>query len=157
MFPATSVNKGCYSHQQLQPPWKVSWWALRELRKEKNICHLAAIKLLSLPKMSPEETQDVKKKQNRKLAPDSWGAYQRNDVIEPRLLHLPIHRKALNSLTWNIWFSLIHKKLLMFRLSGLWLPNFYITWPFTSPPWSSSLRVTWDAASWALVLKFSAK
>ena len=28
----------------------------------KNICHLVAIKLQSLPKMSPEETQDVKKK-----------------------------------------------------------------------------------------------
>ena len=32
-------------------------------------------------------------------APDSWGAYQRND------LHLPIYRKVLNSLTWNVWFS----------------------------------------------------
>ena len=37
------------------------------------------------------------------------GAYQRNDFSEPRLLHLPIQRKVLNSLTWDIWFSLIHK------------------------------------------------
>ena len=28
--------------------------------------------------------------------------YQRNDFNEPRLLHLPIHERALNSLTWNV-------------------------------------------------------
>ena len=39
----------------------VSRWALRELRKEsKNTCHPAAIRLQPLPKVSPEETQDVK-------------------------------------------------------------------------------------------------
>ena len=38
------------------------------------------------------------KKQNRILGQDSWGAYQRNDFNEPRLLHLPIYRKTLNSL-----------------------------------------------------------
>ena len=34
IFPAISVNKGRHSHHWLQPPQKVSWWALRELRKE---------------------------------------------------------------------------------------------------------------------------
>ena len=34
ILPATSVNKECHSHQQLQPALKVSWPALRELRKE---------------------------------------------------------------------------------------------------------------------------
>ena len=46
-------------------------------------------------------------------AGESWGnsgyekypADQRHDCSEPRLLHLPIHRKVLNSLTWCIWFS----------------------------------------------------
>ena len=28
--------------------------------------------------------------------------YEGNDFHEPRLLHLPIHRKALNSVTWNV-------------------------------------------------------
>ena len=32
-----------------------------------------------------------------------------SDFRKPRLLHLPIHRKALNSLTCGVWFSLIHK------------------------------------------------
>ena len=40
------------------------------------------------------------------LAPDSWGVSRKNDFSEPRLLHLPTHRKGLNSLTWDIWFSL---------------------------------------------------
>ena len=43
---------------------------------------------------------------NRTLALDSWGAYHRNDFNEPRLLHLPIYRKVLNSFTWDIRFSL---------------------------------------------------
>ena len=38
-----------------------------------------------------------------------------NDFSEPRLLHLPQNRKALNSLTWEIWLSLIYNNLLMFR------------------------------------------
>ena len=57
-----------------------------------------------------------KKKTPRTLAPDSWDAYERNDFSEPRLLHLSIHRKGLNSLTWAIWFSLINGNLLIFRL-----------------------------------------
>ena len=39
-----------------------------------------------------------------------WGGYQRNDFGEPRLLHRPIYRKALSSLAWDIWFSLMYKK-----------------------------------------------
>ena len=39
-----------------------------------------------------------------KQAPDSWGAYGRNEFSEPRDLHLPIHR-MLNSLTWYLIFD----------------------------------------------------
>ena len=35
VFPAISVNKGCHYHQRLQPPWMMSWWALKELRKQR--------------------------------------------------------------------------------------------------------------------------
>lgn len=56
---------------------------------------------------------------NRMLALESQGAYQRNDLSEPRLWHLPIHWKVLNSLTWDVWFSLINTTLLM-----VWLPGF---------------------------------
>ena len=112
LFPAISVNKGC--HQWLQPS-NMSWWTQRKLRKE-NTCHLAAIRLKPRPIVSPEETQDV---QDRVPAPDSWGAYQEDDFSEPRLLHHPTYRKALNSLIWGIWFSIINSNLLTFRLPAL--------------------------------------
>ena len=63
--------------------------------------------------------------------PSSWDAYERNDFTEPRLLHLPIQRKEPNSLTWNIWFSLIHNNLLMFRLPVL---CYKLLFNLTPPP-----------------------
>ena len=44
---------------------------------------------------------------SRILALDSWGAHQRKHFSEARLLHLPIPRKVLNSLTWDTWISLL--------------------------------------------------
>ena len=103
MFPAISVNKGCHSHQWLQPS-KVNIWALRKLRAENNICQLASSRLQPFPKEGALRKHRMWK--HRILIPDSWGAYQRNDFSEPRLLHLPIVRKVLTSLIWSIWFSL---------------------------------------------------
>ena len=88
--------------------------------------------------MHHEETQDEK-------AQVSWGACQRNDFSEPRLLHLPIHRKALNSLTWDIGFSLINNNLVV----KAWI---YPGSPLTSS--EQSLRVIWDAVSQTSVLSF---
>ena len=51
----------------------------------------------------------------------SYGVCQRGDVNKPRLLHLPLHRKALNSLTCDVWFSLISSHLSMFRSPGFLL------------------------------------
>ena len=56
---------------------------------------------------------------HRVLAQDSSDTHERKDFSEPKLLHLPIYRKALNSLTWVIWFSLINNNLLMFRLPAI--------------------------------------
>ena len=70
----------------------------------------------------------LKMRKQRILAPDSWGAYQRNDFIEPRILNLPIHRKALNSLTWDVWFSLINSNLLKFQVPGLCCKDSYMPW-----------------------------
>ena len=44
---------------------------------------------------------------HRMLAPDRC-----TEVSEPRLLHLPKHREARNSSTWDIWLSLINSNLL---------------------------------------------
>ena len=42
---------------------------LEGTQEEKNTCHLAVIRLQPLPTVSPEETQDVKRK-HKTLAPD---------------------------------------------------------------------------------------
>ena len=79
----------------------------------KNTYNLADITIQPHSTVSSKEAQDVEK--HRILGQDSWGAYQRNNFNEPRISHLPIQRKTLNSLTWDIWLSLIYNNLLMFR------------------------------------------
>ena len=130
--PAISVNKGCCSHQAiaLQPPGR---WALRELRMETG-CRPSSPQPLQLlptsfyppPRWCTPRTLRMGK--HRTLAPESWGADQRNDSSEPRLLHLPIHRKVLNSLTWDFWFSLINSNLLMFWPPGLCCKTSCTSW-----------------------------
>ena len=89
-------------NQRLQP-FNVSQWAQRK----GNTCHLAVIRLWPLqplPTVNPKETQNAGLQ-----APDGWGTYQGNNFSEPWLLSLPICRKALNFLTWDlvswIWSS----------------------------------------------------
>ena len=69
----------------------------------------------------------------RTLTPDSWDAYESDGFSKPRLLHLPMHRKALNSLTWDTWFSLINNNLLMFRLPAPSYKRLYSLTPPTAP------------------------
>ena len=78
---------------------------------------------------------------HRTLAPGSWDAYEINNFREPRLLDLPIHGKALNSLTWDIWFSFINSHLFGVQATCPLLQDFCITWVLPSPSWSSSPRV----------------
>ena len=67
------------------------------------------------------------------LAPDHWGALERNEFNEPRGLHLPLTR-ILNSLTWYVTFDIQ-------TACSLCLKHIYI---LTSPPASlcSFLRAT---------------
>ena len=77
--------------------------SLEGLRKKtKNTFHLVAIKLQPFLIVNSEETQDVKT--------GNWP--QIDDFSKPKVLYLPIHRKVLNSLTWDIWFSFINSNLL---------------------------------------------
>ena len=54
----------------------------------------------------PAATAGLRKGKNSIVALGSWGAYQRNDGNELRLLHLLIWIKTLNSLTWEVRFSI---------------------------------------------------
>ena len=68
----------------------------RRLRRE-NTCRLAVIRLHPFPVVNLEETLENTGSQ----APDSWITYQGNNFNEPWLVHLPIHRKMQNFLTWD--------------------------------------------------------
>ena len=61
------------------------------------------------------------------IARNSWGAFQNNDLSEPRLLHLLIHRKALNPLRYLAFFK---SNLLMLQLPCLPCKISYIFCPY---------------------------
>ena len=73
-----------------------------------------------------------------------WGCKQLDMTGRLTLSLFHTHTEVQNSLTWDIWFSLISKK-----STCPLLQNLCITWLFLSPPQSSSLGVTWDAVSGA--------
>jgi len=115
MLPAISVNKGGYSHQiiSLQLPQQ---WALWGLRTETN----------GVPTAKPSATAAPPSPNCTCWGDSGWRkagywpqiaevSHRRNDFKEPGLLYPPIHRKVLNCLTWDIWFSLISSHLLMFQ------------------------------------------
>ena len=115
--------------------------SISEPRKN-STCYPAAIdpachKLLSFPMVNKEYEYEYSN--CRMLAQDSWDTYERNDFSKPRLLHLPIQRKVLNSLTWDIWLSLINNNLSVFRLP---VPCCKLLYKLTPPSSPASPEVT---------------
>ena len=117
----------------------------------KNVsCHFSKPRMLQLyshqllepPASAP--WGDFRMKKDRILSLDSEGEYRRNNFSEPRLLHLHIHWKVLNSLTWDSWFSLIT---IIFWCSDYLLFDAKLLYNLSHPQ-ISYLRVTWDAVSW---------
>ena len=103
------------------------------------------------------EPWGTRKVKTQTLASESWDAYERNEFSEPKLLHLPIYRKALNSLTWDIWFSLIHKNTFDVQTTCPLLQTSASPESSLLPSWKSSIKTTWDATSGIYVLKISTK
>ena len=75
--------------------WKLS--PAVSVNKESCGYHCNSLRLSTLRGFQMEKS--------RILALDNSVAYKRNDSSKLRLLHLPIYRKVLNSLTWIICFS----------------------------------------------------
>ena len=71
----------------------------------------SVIEALKKEPVSPEETQGTK---TQDLAQVTMVHVKGMISVSPDSYNLPIHRKVLNSLTWDIWFSLINSNLLMF-------------------------------------------
>ena len=100
VFPAIWVNKDvtiisdCCHHCELVSP--------EGTQEGKNTCHLAAIRLQPLPVVSLKERK-LGMWEHRILAPDGWGAYERNDFSEPTFLHLPLHSSVQSlSCVWLV-------------------------------------------------------
>ena len=105
--PAISINRTCHSHQ-----WFLASkceWGLPKLSSS-GCCHPPWWQLRSWGNARGKVNKETR------MAPDSWGVYERNEFSEPRDLHLPIHRRILNSLTGylvfltcllnnNLWYS----------------------------------------------------
>ena len=111
--------------------------------------------------VSPEGTQDGKARGSGRR---SWNRRSQDRLQCAQTPHLPTRRQALSSLTWNVQFSLINSKLLMF-----WSPCFlpqssYISWflpcLFQAVPQSyserlpSGLEVLRKSAEWNIALNF---
>ena len=74
-----------------------------------------------------------------------------NGFRDPRLLPLPRHRKALNSFTWDVWFSLTNSSIPTFRLPALRCKTLCnLAPPLASSEWF--LRAACNAASRATAL-----
>ena len=106
-----TVSKGCQGHQATCQCSRPGLCTLRGFRMDKS----------------------------KMLALESWDVYQRNNSSEPSLLHLSIHRKALNSFT-HIRFSLINRNLLMFQLPAFCCKNLYIV-ALLLPLWSNPYKL----------------
>ena len=128
IFPAISTNKGITAILDYGSP-NVNFWAQREPRKNN------ANDPVVISHSSQWATNSGCEESNlRMLAPDRWGEYERNNFSKPRLLHLHIPRKALNSLTWDIWFSFLNNSLLMFTLPTPCCKLLYNLTPSPPPP-----------------------
>ena len=135
-FPTISINKDAANHQKIP--------ALQGNQEGEQY-------LLSSSHQAAATPYSEHWGKTRDIGPNSWDAYERNDSSEPRLLPLPIHRKG-ESAKYLVFFT-SQKYFLMFRLPALCfklLCNLTLCAPhLPPPPWSSSLRVIWDAVSWA--------
>ena len=88
----------------------------------------------------------------RTLTLDNEDAYQKGNFTKFRLLHLPIQRKALKSLAWEVWFFLW--LVVISRCSTTCLLLFQQKLA-TFPPClllKSSSSALWEVASQAIVL-----
>ena len=104
------------SHHHIPAPRRRG---LRALEMETNrlpACWQALSHCCSPTSVDPEGTRDER---TQDAGPRELRCRSKDGFSKPRLLHLSLGRKALNSLTWDIQFSLINSNLLMFQLPGL--------------------------------------
>ena len=152
MLPALSVNKGyCNSQVTIAIPDSEPWG---KLRMETGAAHCQALSHCSHPQLcTPRE---FRLERRSILAPYSQDAYQKDDFHEPKLLHLPIHRKELSYLTWDVWFSLTVKRSEVAQLCPTLCDPMDCSLPGSSVHWIFQARILeWVAISFSLTVIFS--
>ena len=125
MLPAMVLSRGCFSH----PATRITVVSPEGTRGETG-CSPSTISCCSPlpPAAGPlrrpgvrmagfwPQTAEVQIKGMVLVSPDSCT-------------YLPIHGKVLNSLTWDVWLSLIGSHLLLFCAADLCCRNSWISWP----------------------------
>ena len=127
-------KQGYHSHQQFQPS-KCEFLNSEGTWEGEQGLPEAVMRLHHCLWWALKETKDVKRR--RTLTPVCWDACERNDFSGPRLLHLPICRKVLNSLRYLVFFNFT--KITFDVQTTCSLLQTCITW---HPP--PSPRDTWD-------------
>ena len=134
MLSAIAVNKGCCNHQvtPFQLPQMVSAERTQDGHGMPAIKPSAAI--ATPPVVHPGSMQDGK----------TWGTGPRElrCAFKEWFVYLSIHRKVKNSLTWDVWFSLI----IIFWYSDH--PVFNKTPGSISYILRAAPQATWEAVSW---------
>ena len=105
-------TQGCHNHQQFQPS-SVKCWVLRAFRK-KNTCYQQPWGCSHSLQWAPRELR-MWKTQDTQIA----EVHRKGMILASPDSHFPTHRKVLNPLTWNTWFSFINNDPLMLKPSDL--------------------------------------
>ena len=94
------------AYKRLQPPLcSDSFSSLSLLRTKNATCHVSKQRILRPSNLQPPLTvhpEGLQDREKQDTSPRKLG-YTSKEFHEPRLLHLPIHRQALNLLTWDVW------------------------------------------------------
>ena len=142
-------NISCHiNKQEMKQPSAISGLQ-RWMRAPKTNCDLCdPVDVVGPPPRVPapqllRSWQNARSKVNNEtgLAPESWCAYERNELSEYRGLLLLIHRKP-SSLPWSLIFDVQTACFLCCKLVG----------SLTSPPasWEQFSQSYWDAVSQVL-------
>lgn len=94
------------AYKRLQPPLcSDSFSSLSLLRTKNATCHVSKQRILRPSNLQPPLTvhpEGLQDREKQDTSPRKLG-YTSKEFHEPRLLHLPIYRQALNLLTWDVW------------------------------------------------------
>ena len=124
-----TTKQGCHRHQQVQPSLWCDPVSCKGIQEGEGL-------LLSKSHQAAAAPYGCGMWKHRMLAPGSWDVEDRNDFSEARCWPLPIHRRALNFLTWDIWFSLINNSL--WFQTAPFVAKFCVTY-LLPPPFRSSV------------------